>query len=421
MAKALIKEKTRGIFYGYIIVLTVFIILVVTWGAIYSFGVFLKPVARQFNWTIAITSGAYSFYMITHGLLYVVAGRFNDRFGPRAIVTVCGLFLGVGYLLMSQVSTVWQLYLYYGVVISIGMSSFFIPLLSTVARWFVKSRGLMTGVAVSGIGTGTMIMPPIANWLITRYGWRTSYVVIGIAAIVVTVIAAQFLKSDPASVGLLPYDKQAEVKAEHKSREIANYTFRQALRTRQFWLYFFMYAAFNFGVQTVIVHIVANAISLKIPATIAATVLTVVGGASIAGRLLLGTAGDRFGSRRILVICFVIAIGTLSWLSRMDRLWMLYLFAAVFGFAYGGEVALGSPMVAELFGMGSHGTIYGAATFGATIGGAIGPEAAGHIFDTNGNYRLAFVICALVAVVGLVLCLLLRPGVKRSRVIEEAT
>ena len=134
----MIENKQPKIFYGYIVVAASFLIYMVMWGTYYTFGIFFKPFLVEFGWTRAMTSGAYSLSLILHGLLGIVAGKLTDRFGPRVVVTACGLLLGSGYLLMSQVSAIWQLYLFYGVIIGIGISGGFIPLVSTVARWFVK-------------------------------------------------------------------------------------------------------------------------------------------------------------------------------------------------------------------------------------------------------------------------------------------
>ncbi len=407
------RSRASGFFYGYIVVLAVFFIMVVSWGTIYSFGVFFKPVSSDFGWTSAMTSGAYSAYMIIHGLLYVAAGKLNDRYGPRLVMTICGVALGIGYMMMSQISTIWQLYLYYGVIISIGMAGFFVPLLSMVARWFVKRRGLMTGVAVSGIGTGTMIMPPIASWLITSYGWSTSYMLVGLLALVVTTLAAQLLRGEPHEMGQVPYgEKQI---SQPRKPVNSGFTLGEALRTWQFWVYFFMVASLNFSIQMIIVHIVPHALGLKVPAVLAAAIMTVIGGASIIGRLSIGSTSDKIGCKRALIGCYVIAVVMLLWLTGADLIWKIYLFAVIFGFAYGGYVTLGSPMVAELFGLRSHGVIYGMATFGATLGGAVGPLVAGSIVDATGSYRLAFLTGSVMAGIGLALVI----SLKQTRLKKE--
>ena len=126
-----LKTRKPKFFYGYTVVGASFFIVGITYGAMYTFSVFFKPLLDDFGWTRAMTSGAFSLFMVFHGLLYIVTGRLSDRFGPRVVMTVCGFFLGLGYLLMSQISAIWHLYLFYGVIVSIGVSGAFVPLISS--------------------------------------------------------------------------------------------------------------------------------------------------------------------------------------------------------------------------------------------------------------------------------------------------
>ena len=401
------ENKKPKFFYGYFVVLAAFLTLVITWGTMYSFGVFFKPLLTEFGWTRAMTSGAYSLYYLLHGFFYIFTGRLNDRFGPRIIVTACGLFLGLGYLLMSQISAIWHLYLFYGVVIAIGMGGS-IPLISTVARWFVKRRGLMTGIAVSAAGFGTLIIPPLASWLIATYDWRTSYTIIGIIALVLIVLAAWFLRRDPSQVGQVPYGEE-EVKAESLDAKAGGFSLREALRTSQFWLLCTIYSCFNFCMQAVMVHIAPHTTDLGISAISAANVLAIIGGTSIAGKIITGGAGDRIGNKTATILCLVLLSISLFWLQLANTVWMLYLFAALFGFAYGGVLSPQSPLIAALFGLSSHGVIFGVIFFASTIGGAIGPLLAGHIFDITSSYQLAFLTCGAIAIIAIILTSLLRP------------
>ena len=395
-------------FYGYVVVALAFLIMVITGGTMYTFGVFFKPLADGFGWTSAATSGAFSLQMVLHGLFYIVTGRLNDRFGPRVVVSACCLLLGAGYLLMSRISDIWHLYLFYGVIIGIGMSGGFVPLSSTVARWFVKRKGVMIGIAVAGISVGTMIMPPVASWLISNYGWRTSYAVIGLTVLVITISAAQFLRRDPSQMRLLPYG-QSEVQGESSNLEVSGVSLQGAMHTRQFWLLCVAFLSFGVFQTAIMVHIVPHAIELGISATAAANIFAAIGGLGIVGRIVMGGTSDRIGCRAALVICFVLLTATLAWLLVAKELWMLYLFAAVFGFGYGGVSALMPPTVAEVFGLRSHGVILGVITFLATAGCAIGAVMAGSVFDITGSYQVAFLTCVTLSIIGIILSSLLRP------------
>ncbi len=402
------RKSEPRFFYGYIVVMIAFFIMVVSRGLYNSFGVFFKPLLAEFGWTRAMTSGAFSMSMIMDGVLSIVMGGLTDRLGPRVILTFCGFLLGLGYLLMSQVSAVWQLYMFYGVVIGIGISGVWVPLLSTVSKWFVTRRSLVTGVVVAGVGIGTLVAPPLISRLITTYDWRLSYMILGSTVLVVLVLIAQLLKREPTQIGRLPYGanegKQQVLKSEAKA-----YSLKEAIYTSQFWVVLIMFFCIGFSLFATMVHIVPHAIELEISAVSAANLLSIIGGISILGSYVLGSVGDRIGNRKVFIICFVLMSAALFWLVPARTLWMLYLFAAVFGFAAGGEGAVESPLVAGLFGLSSHGLIYGVLHLGFTCGAAIGPFLMGYIFDTTASYQVAFLVCAVFSVLGLILAAVLRP------------
>jgi len=401
------ENKKPKFFYGYIVVVAGFIVLVILNGTLYSFGVFLKPLAAEFGWTRAMTAGAYSMFMFLCGFLYIISGRLNDRFGPRVVMTASGFCLGLGYLLMSRISAIWQLYLFFGVIAAIGHSGGFVPLTSTIARWFVRRRGLMTGLVVSGIGIGTIIMPPIATRLILNYGWRTSYFIMGIVALVVIIIAAQFLRRDPGQIDQLPYGV-SEAKQDNLIAEARGLSLREAIHTRQFWMLCVLFLSHGVGQQAVIVHIAPHATDLGISTILAANILSIIGGLSIAGRVGMGSASDRIGIKSTLIIGLTLLSVALFWLVVAKELWMLYSSAILFGVGYGAMMALVSPIVADLFGLRAHGTILGVASFAMMIGGGTGPLMAGQIFDITGSYQLGFLLSAVLSVIALVMASLLR-------------
>ena len=393
------------LFYGYIVVAAAFFIMVLMWGILSTFGVFFKPMLTDLGWTRAVTSGAFSVFWIIRGLLSIAVGRLNDRLGPRIVITVCGSILGLGYLLMSQTSAVWQLYLFYGVIVATGMSGSFVPLTSTVARWFVKRRSTMTGIVVAGTGIGGLIAPPLANWLISIYDWRVSYIILGSIALVVVILVAQLLKRDPAQAGQMPY---GESKEETGLKGVTKaFSLKEAASGRQFWLVLSMLFCLGFSMYTILVHIAPHATDLGFSAATAANILAAAGGGGVIGRLVLGGAADRIGNRQVFIIGFVLMAAALLWLVPATETWTLYLFAAIFGFAAGGCVMSESPLVAELFGLRSHGLILGVTSFGYSIGSAVGPFLAGYIFDVTSSYNVAFLVCAAVSVVGLILSAIL--------------
>ncbi|MBI4286671.1 MAG: MFS transporter [Chloroflexi bacterium] len=389
-------------FYGYTIVMAAFVYMAIQMGVVNTFGVFLKPVLDEFGWGRAMISGAFSLSMMLSALLGLAAGRLNDKFGPRLLITAGGLLLGAGYLLMSRLNSLWQLYVFFGVVTSLGFGISFIPVISTVARWFDRKRSTMTGFVTAGIGTGIMLLSLFAGWLIESYGWRTSFAVLGITALVLIVGAAQFFRRDPHSMGLQP-DGTVHTGTGGLDLQVTGLSLAQAVRTRQLWMLNGLYFCLGFTIYAVLVHIVIYATGLGISESRAVGILSVLGGLNIAGRVVMGSSGDRLGNRRTLMMSLVVLSLALVWLLFAREPWMLYLFAGVFGFTYS-VTLLESPMVAELFGLKSHGLLLAIVDAGGfTIGVTAGPVVAGYLFDVTGSYQLSFLISLALTLVALVL------------------
>ncbi len=404
----MVENNKSRFFYGYIIVLAAFLIMGLTYGLLSTFGVFFIPLSTEFGWTRAMTSSPASLIVIVIGLGGIVAGRLNDIFGPRLAAAGCGLVLGSGYLLMSQMGAIWQFYLFYGVMVGIGICGSYVPLLSTAGKWFVKKRGMMSGIISAGSGVGQFVMPLVASWLIFGYGWRTAYLVIGLASLVILISAAQLLRRDPAQMGQLP--DGVIVVEDGLVSKAKGLSLQQAIHTRQFWLLSGMFFLFELCVFTVTTHIYPHAVDLGIPAATATNFLATIGGASIIGRFVMGSAGDRIGNKLAIIIDLSILSVALLWLQFANEVGMLYLFVALYGFAHGGLFTLLSPMIAELFGLVSHGAILGTIFFAGQIGAGIGPVTVGYIFDVTGSYQLGFILIAVTSIIAILLAV----GIKKE-------
>jgi MFS family permease len=402
-------QNRSKFFYGYVIVAVAFFVIVLMSGTLYTFGVFLKPLAEELGASRAVVSGAHSLCVFMVGAFFILTGRLTDRFGPRLVLSVCGVIVGSGYIMMSQLTSVWQLYFYYGLVVPLGMSGGIIPLTSTVSKWFVKRRGLMVGIALSGAGAGTVIMPMATTQLISSYDWRTAYIVVGIIAMVLITLMAQLLRRDPSRQGVEPYGSREQVRHDTLSTA-APYTFKKATSTAAFWILSAAYFVYGVFTQATIVHVVPNATDAGISALAATGVLTVIGATTFAGRIILGATGDKIGYKQGMVISFVLGLIAFTWLHWARDLSAFYVFAVIFGLAYGGLLSMEAPTVAAIFGLKAHGAILGMVHFlGVACGGAVGPVLAGKIFDYSGSYNLAFLICIICAAAGIILTAALRP------------
>jgi len=403
---ALQSGRKRNIFYGYVVVAAALLITIISHGAQYTFGIFFKPLLEEFGWTKAATSAAFSVYLVLYGILGIFVGRLNDRFGPRLVLTACAFFLGLGYALMSRIGAIWHLYVVYGVLIAVGMSGIWVPLISTIPRWFIRRRGLMTGIVTSGSGIGTILLSIVASALIAEYQWRMSYLIVGGGVWMILTLSAQFLRRDPQQMGQEPYGGDvAKTAAVYDSDK--GLCFRETIGTGRFWVLCAAFFCFGFDLYTVMVHLVAHAIEMGIPALNAAGIIAVVGGVNAAGRVGMGIISDRIGNLRCLVVSFLLMTAALVLLTFAAEMWQLYIFGVIFGIGYGGLAALMAPVPAELFGLRSIGTIVGAVTCSFTLGGAVGPVLAGLLSDITGGYHAAFAACAAMGVLGTIFSVLM--------------
>ncbi len=402
------KTQTGKHLYSNVIAAACFVIQGVGIGTYISYGVLFNPLLSEFGWSRASIAGASSVAFLLSGFLSIFVGRLNDRIGPRKLMTVTGIFFGLGFLLMSRLDAIWQLYLFFGIIFGIGLSSIDVISLTTIARWFVRKRGIVTGIVKVGTGAGQMIIPFLTSILIVSYGWRNSCFIIGVAVLVVLVLIAQVLRRDPGLMGLTP-DWGEEGPAHKSLLSSEGLSLHEALRTRQFWTLFAANLSIVFCLMIVVVHIVPYAQDIKATATRAAGVLSTIGGVSMAGRFISGLTIDRIGSKRVMIFSFILLIIGLLWLQFAKELWMLYLFAVIYGVAHGGFFTAISPIVAEFFGIKAHGALFGIVVFSGTFGGAIGPVLAGYIFDVTAGYGLAIWICTLISALGFTLISLLKP------------
>ena len=397
---------TAPLYYGYRIVAASFLIQGVMIGGNFAYGVLFKELEAEFGWSRATIAGASSTSLLVMGLLAVLAGRLNDRIGPRWLLTGSALFYGVGYLLFARLQAPWQLFVVYGLLVGIGLSTHDVVTLSTVARWFTRRRGLASAFVKVGTGCGQLLVPLAVAALVAGFGWRTACTMFGATALVLLAAAAQVMRPDPESMGL---HADGAAAGSHPAQAKPDLHAGSAARSPLFWILCGSQAIVFTCLITITVHIVPHATDLGVPRAVAAGVISAIGGASVLGRLAVGGAIDRVGGRRALIGCYAALLASLLWLQFATATWMLYAFAAVYGAAHGGFFTVMSPTVAEFFGTRVHGALFGTVLMFGSIGGAIGPLAAGAVFDANGSYRLAFAALLVLALSGLALVSRLPP------------
>jgi MFS family permease len=369
-------------------------------GLLFSYGLLFKIFETEFGWSRTLLSACTSLAFLMMGVLAIFSGRLNDRYGPRAVLGVAGTLYGLGFALISQVSEPWHLFAIFGLLLGVGLSTHDVVTLSTVARWFQRRRGVMTGVVKVGTAAGQVAIPPLAALLIAGLGWRPAVVTLGILAALLLLVAAVAMKSPPKTAERTPQAPEDSI------------SFREVRRTRIFWTLCAIQFLFFPALTTVPLHIVVHGMDLGMTAALAAGLVSVIGAASVAGRLTVGTLSDRISAKHVFTICFVPLIASLLTFLAVETPGPLFAAVAVYGFAHGGLFTVVSPTIAEYFGTRAHGATFGTVLFFGTIGGALGPILAGRVFDTTDSYALAFASLAGLATIGLMLVLSLPEAAK---------
>ena len=347
-------------------------------------------------------------------MLGLLAGRLTDRWGPRVVIALGGVFLGLGLAGMSRVSQLWHPYLLYGIVAALGMSTAYVPCNATVVKWFVRKRGLALGVATSGGSLGTFALPPLAAALVAAAGWRWAYALFGAGIFLMLNLVATVMRRDPELLGLSPDGGSRATTSTASSLPEVQWPFRLAIRTEAFWLVFGVFTATWIPVFIPLVHLVPFARDLGMSTLAGATAVSALGIAAAVGRLIMGAASDRIGRRPALALVIAVQGTAFLGFTAVRGLSSLYLVSVVFGFSYGAVSTLFPAIVGDFFGREQAGSLVGFLFALAGSMAAWGPLMAGAIYDATGFYTWAFFLSAASNGAALVLLALARPPRPRT-------
>jgi MFS family permease len=403
-------------FFGWYVTAGAFLMMALTCGAFYSFGVFFLPVVTEFGWSRGMTSGVVFVMALTYAASVPVAGLLADRYGFRPVMAATIGITGLGFVLGGQVDSVWQMYLFIGFLPGLGAGASLALPLSLVSRWFVKRQGMALGIAAAGIGVGGAVLPLLATYLIERFGWRTTFVYLGVFVWVSCLPVIFWLMREPRPEEARAIERKANTDSStSKTDGLASITLSGALVTLPFWLLFVIFLLSNISLGLAMTHIAPHAQDSGLSAVAAAGLLSVMGMCSIVGRLLSGGLSDRFGAKPVLFVALLLQGLLILWLIAARTPWMFYAFAVGFSLAYAGNIILIPRLSASIFGVGSMGAIFGGLSVADGLGFAVGPLLAGIIFDISGSYHPSFwgVAIGLFLAVGLLVQLKEAPITRR--------
>jgi OFA family oxalate/formate antiporter-like MFS transporter len=405
------------VFYGWYIVAASFIILFFNSGARYAFGVMFKPIISEFGWSRGTISLVFFVNMIVFALGLVVVGKLYDRYGPKWVIAVSTVFISAGFVLTSFIHSIGQFFFSYGLLAALGIAGTAVPLMATLtSKWFESRRGLAISLALSGNSIGQFALVPLFSLLAFSFGWRASYLYIGIVMLVVNVVLALFvIKGDPHQMGLRPFGRRDEPGASHTDfgqghvvmpSSDQDLGLRQAMRTKSYWLFVVVMFICGSGDYFATTHLVPLATDYGVSALTAGNMLGLYGLMSLAGIMVAGPAADRIGSKLPIVLTFVLRVVLFLLILKYKSLLSFWIFALFFGFTHLITAPLTPMLIGKLYGPTNLGLLTGFANTVHFLGGGFWPYMAGVIYDKTGSYQLAFIISGVAAVVA-VLCSLL--------------
>jgi MFS family permease len=392
---------TARIFRGWFVVAAAFAVTFVGFGCAYTFSAFVESLQRDFG----ASRGSVSLVFSLAGFLYfglgVVSGPLADRFGSRRFAVAGMILTGLGLAAASAARSLFEVYAAYGLGVGLGVGCAYVPAIGAVQRWFVRRRGFASGIAVSGIGVGTLAMPPLASLLIETLGWRGAYLALGALAVIVGGGMALLIENNPRDRGLGPDGDPPQSASRLPRAEGASV--REAIVSGRFLSLYAACLICAFGVFVPFVHLVPYATDHGVAPGSAVLLLGVIGIGSTAGRFFLGGLADRMGRERSLLLMFAGMAGALAIWVVSTGVWSLAAFAFVYGVFYGGWVAVLPAVVMDYFGgrnvSGLIGILYTSVAFGTLIG----PSAAGFAFDASHSYTVPILASAGANIIALMI------------------
>lgn len=410
------RPPRQEIFYGWWIGLAGTLILTISSGlGFYGHGVLLDPLCHAHGWSKGSVSSAVTLYFLTGGIAGMIVGRQIDRFGPRRLLVMGALAVGLAFVLLSRVTALWHLYAIY-MLMAVGWSATsLIPVSALLVNWFVLKRGRVMSLVMCGLSIGGVIMVPLATVLIARWGLNLALPVLG-AIFCAGIIppALLVIKQRPSDVGQFPDGLPPErttagkMAALRRDYQMIAWTRTQAMHTVSFWA---IVTAFFLAMICQVAYLVhqISFLSKSLGLAGAATAVSLTAAASIAGRLILGIFIDPMDKRYVSMGLFLLQGMAVLGLAYSSRTVVLYLGTFIFGLTMGGIIMSQSLIIAECFGMISFGTVSGLVGMFVAVGSALGPSIAGMIYDATQSYHFAFTLFAGISLLASTAILFAKP------------
>ncbi len=398
--------------YGWVIVFAGLVISLCMYGVIESFAIMFKPIAEQFTWDRGTVSVASMISWTSFGISSLICGRLSDRFGSKWVIITGGLFFVAGTFLMSQVQSLWQLYVYFGVVLAIGRSATGVPMVALVTKWFVKRQGLALAIAQSQ-NVGSAVFAPLAVFLLAHNDWRWSYIWLGVITLIVLPLS------------MLMRDKKIEPTGAQKSGSALKYdpvhvsapgmTLGEAMRTRAFWTLNLMVLGCCMCHSCILLHGFNHMTDVGVLESVAARVVMLMAVFGMVGKIINGLLADRIGAKWAIALFLGLQAVMIPFFIEARQAPSFYSWAILFGLGFGGPMPVYAMLFREYFGTRAIGTILGAFFMVASIGMGSGGMMGGLLHSEFGDYVVPFLTSTSTGTIAALLALTLPSSTRTAR------
>jgi OFA family oxalate/formate antiporter-like MFS transporter len=388
-------------------------------GGVYAWSVFQKPMIAIYHWTPAQFSLDFTIGFVTMALTMMIAGRLQDKYNPRVISLVGGIMWGAGFFLSGFAHSIWQLYLYYGVIGGFGNGIFYAPSVANTIKWFPDKKGMASGIVVACVGIGSMACAPMASYLVVHYGVLAALKIVGSFYIVITLVASIFMVRPPE--GYKPPNWQPSPAESVMFSDHQNKGPKAMLSDPLFyavWLMYALGAASGLMILSQAVPISEETRSLSVAAS--ALMISLLSFGNTLGRLGWGWVSDKLGRYQTLVMVFGIsslAMLALYFNMKSDTAFIAALF--FIGLCFGANLALFPTVISDLYGPKNLGINYGILWTAFSVASYIGPRAAAMTRTITGGYTEAFGITALFGIMDVALTIFVMRQVKKRRIAND--
>ena len=406
-------KTTKGIHRAWFILAILAVAQITAQSISMSAGIMVAPLNDPdgpFGWNIGVIAAGLATYYVCGAIVSPITGMLGDSYGARPLMFTCGLLYMTSMILVGTITHLWQFFLYFGVMLSITQSLAMVPLLASISGWFKVKLGLATGIlwAAGGIGSAA-IAPSIAN-LLDAFGWQSTFTIIGVAGGGTLTMLTFFFRSKPADANLQAFGSRPDdVPDVVRSKEITRLrlkVFNKAMRrTRAFWNLPTIHGLGCAGHGIILIYSIPLAIEQDISLSAASLILAIISIFSIFGRFMSPILAERFGGKPIIMTALLVQAGTVLVLFWAQDAWTFYLFGALFGLGFGGEMTAYLVVNRQYFGTGPMATLYGFETMGALTGHATATVFGGLVIYATGSFYPALVMSMLFSSAGVLVVL----------------